>query len=288
MKTTNFYNSVAYKERQSGIAKENWEKGIYDYLHKREKRQCANPECQKWFETKPSSTKRFCSRKCAAQVNNAKRSSVSPEAKEEIARLYQKGLSMKEISDKTSWSFHQVTYWLNQCKIPRRSISDAVYQRLNPEGDPFCIKKHLTPRNQKLFGLGIGLYWGEGNKRSKSAVRLGNSDPKLIKSFREFLIKICGIKQEKLKYNLLLFNDANKNKAINFWAEELGITKNQIGSITSLKPRGKGTYKKKSMTGVLIIEFNNTKLKKQIDKMVKMVSENKYARIAQTVRAHHW
>ncbi len=117
----------------------------------------------------------------------------------------------------------------------------------------------------------MGLYWGEGNQASDYSVRLGNSDPKLIGLFREFLIKICGIKEQKLKYNLLLFNDASKSNAIRFWNKELNLMPNQIKSIFSLKPRGKGTYKKKSMTGVLTIEFCNTKLKKKIDKMVEMI-----------------
>ncbi len=184
---------------------------------------------------------------------------------------------MQEISDRTSWSYHQITYWINRYNIPRRNRSEANYIKYNPDGDPFKIKKKLNLKEVELKALGLGIFWGEGNKNSKTAVRLGNSDPNLIRLFREFLIKICEIKQEKLKYSLLLFNDADKNKAINFWTRALELTKSQIGSITSLKPRGKGTYKKKSMTGVLIMEFNNTKLKKQIDKMIKMVSENKYA-----------
>ena len=161
-----------------------------------------------------------------------------------------------------------INYWIEKYNIPKRTISEAIYVKNNPDGDPFNIKKDLNINEQNLLGMGLGLFWGEGNKKSKTAVRLGNSDPKLIRVFREFLIKICRIKEERIKYNLLLFNDADKKKAVNFWKKELGYVKNRIGSITSLRPRGTGNYKNKSITGVLMIEFNNIKLKKEIDKML--------------------
>ena len=271
MKNNGFYNSIAYKERQSEIARKNWQNGIYDFLRKQEKRQCANSECGKWFEAKPADTKKFCSRKCAARVNNPKRNDMSFQTKEKIVNLYQRGLSMQEIADKMGWSLHKVSYWLNKCNVPRRLPSEAAYVKWNPNGDPFKIENKLNKNEILLKGLGLGLYLGEGNKASDHSVRLGNSDPKLIRLFRKFLIKICGIKEEKLRYSLLLFNDANKSNAIDFWNRELDLIPNRIKSIFSLKSRGKGTYKKKSMTGVLIIEFCNTKLKKEIDKMVEML-----------------
>jgi len=94
MEKPDFYNSVAYRERQAEITKKNWQMGIYDFLRKQEKRQCANPECGKWFEAQLADPKKFCSRKCAAQVNNPKRGGIEPQAKEKIINLYQKGLSM--------------------------------------------------------------------------------------------------------------------------------------------------------------------------------------------------
>ena len=81
MKNVSFYNLVAYRERQTEITKENWQKGIYDFFRKREKRRCANPDCGKWFEVKPADEKRYCSRKCAAQINNPKRSNMSSQVK---------------------------------------------------------------------------------------------------------------------------------------------------------------------------------------------------------------
>jgi len=149
MENGDFYSSTAYKERQSEITRKNWQKGIYDFLRKREKRKCPNPDCGKWFEVTPADKKMFCSRKCAAQVNNSKRSNITTRAKEEIISFYQRGLSMQEISDKTGRSLHQVIHCLNKYNIPRRSPSEAAYLKWNPNGDPFKLKINLI--KMKLY-----------------------------------------------------------------------------------------------------------------------------------------
>ncbi|MBU4298502.1 hypothetical protein KJ636_00450 [Patescibacteria group bacterium] len=176
-----FYSSVAYKERQAEITKQNWQMGIYDFFRKREKRQCANPNCGKWFEAEPADPKKFCSCKCAAQVNNPKRGGISLQAKKEIISLYQKGLSMQEISDKIDWKHGKVVYWMRKFNMPRRSRSAANYIKYNPNGDPFKIKKLKTRKDIELFNLGIGLFLGEGGKKNKFNLVLPNSDPKILR-----------------------------------------------------------------------------------------------------------
>lgn len=194
-----------------------------------------------------------------------------------MGNLNSKKLKELYINDKKSASCiakifncseRKIDYWLKKYNIPKRTISEAVYIKCNPNGDPFDIKKNLTVNEQKLYGIGLGIFWGEGNKANKHTVKVGNSDPRLIGIFREFLIRICRIKEEKIQYRLLLFNDAIKKEAVKFWSDKLEILPSQIRSVTSLRPRGKGTYKNKSMTGVLTIEFSNIKLKKEIDKMI--------------------
>lgn len=271
MKNPDFYNSVMYKERQSEITKDGWQKGIYDFFRRREKRQCINPDCGKWFEAEPADPKKFCSRRCAAKINNPRRSNISLTVKEEIKRLYQKGLSMQEISNKTGRGLHQICHWLDRYNIPRRSPSEAAYVKWNPNGDPFKIKNKLNKNEILLKGLGLGLYWGEGDKsKNNTSVRLSNTDPQLLKTFREFLIKIYNVKK-KLGYSLVLFNDCNEKEAVEFWGKHLGIKRSQLGKIIKIPPQGKGTYRKKSEFGVLTITVTNKKLKEEILKATKEI-----------------
>ena len=179
--------------------------------------------------------------------------------------------SSAEIAKIFNCSERAVNYWLTRYEVKKRSISEAVYLKNNPNGDPFKIKKIENIEDAKLFGLGLGLYWGEGNKKSKNSVRLGNTDPKLIKKFLEFLVRICGIEKKKLRFGLQVFSDMNTDQTLRFWLKELrgyGINRSQFFKVTVTPSRSLGTYKEKSKFGVMTVHFCNTKLKNLIDKML--------------------
>lgn len=183
-----------------------------------------------------------------------------------LKNLYtKKHLSAFEIARIFNCSENKINYWLRNYNIQKRNISDAIYLKHNPNGDPFKIKNKLNKKEIELKGIGLGIYWGEGDKSpNNTSVRLGNTDPFLIKKFREFLRKIYGVKEEKIKYGLISFNDIKESDAVNFWKKHLGVERKQLGKITIIPPQGKGTYKNKSKHGVLAIIFTNKKLKEQI------------------------
>ena len=179
--------------------------------------------------------------------------------------------SSAEIAKIFNCSERAVNYWLTRYEVKKRSISEAVYLKNNPNGDPFKIRTIKTVQDAKLLGLGLGLYWGEGNKKSKNSVRLGNTDPKLIKKFLEFLMRICGIEKKKLRFGLQVFSDMNTDQTLRFWLKELrgyGINRSQFFKVTVTPSRSLGTYKEKSKFGVMTVHFCNTKLKNLIDKML--------------------
>lgn len=170
-------------------------------------------------------------------------------------------MSMMEISKELGFSVHKVAYWMAAHNIKRRTISDAVYTKYHPKGDPFKLKTPVTADEWKLLGLGIGLYWGEGTKANQHSVRLGNTDPELIKTFIEFLIKICGIKFEDLKFGLQLFTDINSEEALRFWMNQLNANRSQFYKITVSISGSIGNYRQKSKYGVLTVMYHNRKLR---------------------------
>ncbi|MBI2674177.1 MAG: hypothetical protein HYX22_00340 [Candidatus Yanofskybacteria bacterium] len=179
--------------------------------------------------------------------------------------------SSAEIAKIFKCSERAVNYWLAKYEVKKRSISEAVYLKNNPSGDPFKIKPVQNLEDAKLFGLGLGLYWGEGNKKNKNSVRLGNTDPKLIKKFLEFLMRICGIEKKKLRFGLQVFSDMNTGRSLKFWLKELreyGINRSQFFKVTVTPARSLGNYREKSKWGVLTVHFSNTKLKKLLDGML--------------------
>ncbi len=182
-------------------------------------------------------------------------------SKENLERLYKSGKSISEIGIALGCSQHKIAYWLSKHGIARRNRSDANYLKYNPDGDPFKIKHNLSPNEMFLYGLGLGIYWGEGTKTSKYSLRVSNTDVGIIKTFREFLLNICSLRKNKITYSIVSFNDIDPNVARGYWSKELGILPEKFGKITIIPKQGKGTYKRKSAFGVCTLQVSNIKLR---------------------------
>lgn len=197
-------------------------------------------------------------------------------SKGDLLKWYGSGKSMAEIATILGCSVHKIVYWMDKHGLRRRTRSEATYIKLNPEGDPFDIKRCLTRDDSFLLGLGIGLYWGEGEKVSPHALRVGNTDPGVIKTFIKFLLGICGARKDKLYYNIVCFNDTDPELARGYWAKQLKTSPEKFGKITQIPSQGKGNYKRKSRYGVCTVAFGNIKLKRwmmeQIEKLKSPVS----------------
>ncbi len=193
--------------------------------------------------------------------------------KEVLFDLYiNKKYSSARISHIFYCSQNKINYWLEKYEIQKRTISDAIYELKNPNGDPFSFNKPKNLSQIFLFGLGLGLYWGEGLKRGKGAVRLTNTDPKMIKKFIEFLEKVFVIDRNRLRFSIQIFQDLSSKEALEYWSKELKIKKSQFYKVIVSKVRGQGTYKYKSEHGVVIVCFNNMKLKRIILEMIEKIS----------------
>jgi len=100
-----------------------------------------------------------------------------------LEKLYSdQKMSAAEIATHFNCSQSKINYWLCKYNLPKRSISEALYLRHNPNGDPFTVRKISCHEDAFIFGLGLGLYWGEGNKKNGHSIRLGNTDVHLILS----------------------------------------------------------------------------------------------------------
>jgi hypothetical protein len=182
--------------------------------------------------------------------------------KELLAKLYLKEKrSVSNIAKQLHCSQHKVNYWLEKHSIPKRSISEAIYLKRNPKGDPFSFSVPKTSAGHFLLGLGLGLYWGEGNKRNKTQVRLGNTDPKLIRVFVRFLQKVYGVKKSKFHFGLQVFSDMSPKQALAFWMKTLNVPRSQFGKVIVTPARGIGTYREKTRHGVLTVYVSNRKLR---------------------------
>ena len=73
--------------------------------------------------------------------------------KRDLERMYiREHDSMQNIAIELGCSLNKVKYWMDIHGIPSRSISEAVYLKNNPKGDPFKVKK-LTNKNDLFIKL---------------------------------------------------------------------------------------------------------------------------------------
>lgn len=189
-----------------------------------------------------------------------------------ISLYLNKKLSSKEISKIVGCSESKINYWLKKYSIQKRTISESVYLKNNPK-EPFKSKNISSGKEWFLFGLGLGLYWGEGTKVDKYSVRIGNSDPDLLLCFREFLIKIYKIDQGKIRYGLQIFSDINPKEALYYWSNKMNVSLDKFYKPTITISGKVGNYKNKNKYGVLTLYFNNSRLariiKKEVEKLRK-------------------
>lgn len=179
--------------------------------------------------------------------------------------------SVSEIAVIFGCSENKINYWLNKYKIPKRTISEAIYIKHNPKGDPFKFRLPKNVREAELFGLGIGLYWGEGNKANRNTVRIGNSDVRILRAFIKFLKVFFGINKDSLKFHLHIFSDMNIGDAKKYWMKELGIKEKQIYKPLVSKSGSIGNYKNKSRYGVMTLYYGNTKVRNKIIHLIENI-----------------
>jgi hypothetical protein len=97
-------------------------------------------------------------------------------------------------------------------------------------------------KNSPFFFLGIGLYWGEGDK--KSHVRFFNSDPEVIKVMMEWLQEFLGAqRQDFMMYlNLNEYHVHRSMEIIDYWSGVTGIPKEQFRKPSLVKVLQKKEY----------------------------------------------
>ncbi len=168
---------------------------------------------------------------------------------------------MQDIAGTLHCSLHKVQYWMKKYDIDRRTISNAIYLKNNPEGDPFNFREPNSKAEAELYGIGIGLFWGEGTKANKDSVRLGNTDPELILKFIQFLTTFFGVEKRNFHFGLQIFNDINVDEAVDFWAKKIKIKPSQFYKPVVTISGSIGNYQRKSRYGVLTVMYHNKKLR---------------------------
>lgn len=195
-----------------------------------------------------------------------------------IITRYKKGYSIYDISQATGLSTRKIRGILINNNIKRRNQSEANYLKANPKGDPFKLLNKLTPEEEHLKAMALGLFLTEGNIKHKHSVKFSNSNPGIVKIFVKFLKVICGVPQDKIKASIIVYPDVEVKKCLDYWNRFLDLPLSQFTKTTILNSRNNRTTKRHSDVGTATLYVHNSKLLNIIKDWLK-----EYSYVAQLV-----
>jgi len=131
-----------------------------------------------------------------------------------------------------------------------------------------AVQEFPSLKKDPLFLAGLMLYWGEGDRVVKNGiVRLGNSDPEMLKIFYRFLIKSLKLPREQINAWILLYPDLVDSIQKNFWSRTIGMPMGQFKKSITIKGR---RPTKRLSYGVCYIYIHSRKLKEKILKWLEL------------------
>lgn len=182
---------------------------------------------------------------------------------------------------KKSWS-EKIKSDLNisRLKVANKNLSAANFTRINN-----LTKKRENYTNEAqikfkqliknpLFLVGLGIYWGEGDKTDNGRVGVINTDPELLLIVANFYRQCLGILDSNLRIGLFIYEDIDQETVIKFWSEKLNIPRSQFIKVQILKSRSRLT-KNKSKYGICSLYFSNTEFNVKIHEWIRLISIHK-------------
>lgn len=150
---------------------------------------------------------------------------LSKEIIDEIISLRQQNKFVSEISQILKVSPSSVIRYLDKADVsvlpPLLSRRDLKIKKWIKEAELFFDKN----KNDPLFLLGLGLYWGEGAK-SYNILEICNSDVGVIKNWLAWCKKF--IPTREFRFRLYVHETSNEQEASNFWSDECSIDNSKI------------------------------------------------------------
>ncbi len=125
-------------------------------------------------------------------------------------------------------------------------------------------------KNHPLFVSGVMIYWGEGDKVS-AQFRVTNTDPKMIKVFKEFLLKVCNVPKERIRASLIIYPDLKESECKKYWIEEAGLDNNSFTKTVIIRGKHKTN---KIRFGICTMNFSSRFLKEKMLTWISLVPKH--------------
>jgi hypothetical protein len=216
--------------------------------------------------------------------------------REKVFNLRKQGMSYSQIKKVIPLSKSTLSRWLRNLPLTKeriRELRDNNAQRIERYRETrrrnwekrlnSTLKeerKKLIPlTNKQLYLAGLLLYWGEGLKSLKGSVSLNNTDPKIVKFYLYWLIRVLKVNKKNLKVYIHLYDDMDINKEIHFWSTELNIPLTQFNKPYIKKSKREWLNQKGFSHGTCTVIISNVLLKEKIMMGIRAIADYYYQRI---------
>lgn len=217
----------------------------------------------------------------------------------EAETLRKSGKSYSVISSELNISKSTISNWFSKKIWSNKIKSDLNYSRLKVAKKNLVAANLARSRNQQkrkisylreaslefeklknnpLFLIGLGIYWGEGDKTYNGRIAVINTDPELLLIVAKFYRQCLRISDSILRIGLFIYEDIHQETAIKFWSDKLDISPSQFIKVQMLKSRS-NLAKNKSKYGICSLYFSNTELNVKIHEWIRLLSIHNFAGI---------
>jgi hypothetical protein len=184
----------------------------------------------------------------------------------------EKKMTIDEIAECLAISRTTIFYWVGDVQIPQTQARTAAQLRAARANGEKHRQLREAAYNEALidyvrlieepgFRDFICMYIGEGYKRSRNTVQIGNSDPDVVKLSDYWIRRLS---RRDVTYSVQYHADQDPNELKRFWATELGVDPGQIKIQRKSNSNGLKGRKWRSEYGVLQVRTSDTYLRAEL------------------------
>ncbi|TFH66402.1 MAG: helix-turn-helix domain-containing protein [Gemmatimonadales bacterium] len=214
-----------------------------------------------------------------------------PEARVEAIRRRKQGDTLKKIARDLGVSPSSVHRWCQGLQLTERQREkirargqQAQMEALERTNQEKRLKaqdrvKSARTKGEKRIGivsardlllLGVGLYWGEGSKRTPGAISMANMDYRVLRVFIRWLCAL-GMSKERLWARLVLPPEFAEGKEKLWWGRRLGLQASQFQkTYRRVSPTSAQKTQREQFHGILTVGCGSVDLWNEIMGMVSL------------------
>jgi len=201
--------------------------------------------------------------------------------KEKATKWREEGKSLTYICERLSLNKSTVHYWIKGIKYERdkqtygqqRGTQAMVrkYKTLRKEAYDKAFEEAPALLKNNYFRDFILLYMTEGFRRTGHSVNLANSNPAIVRTFNDWLIKLT---EKDIKYILRIHDDHDVKAAVSYWSKYLGIGKKKIKVNLKNNTSRMKTRNWRNLHGILTVQCCDTYLRSAIEAYMDTVEKS--------------